>query len=129
MALKGERRERCEAARRGGGGGASGANVTAGRRRVPVAAVPAALELVEDAVVLVQGAEFTAKVFVNLETSTSLSPAHRQHANNGQLLTVHRVQPCPPCPTGTATERGRNTSRQAAYAPDMAMQLICLLPS
>lgn len=123
MALKGERRDRCEAAEGRGGDGYRCPG--AGRRRVPVAAVPAALELVEDAVVLVQGAEFTAKVFVNLETSTSLSSVRRQHANSGQLLTVPRVQPRPP---GTATERRRNTTRHAAYTPDMAMQLICLLP-
>lgn len=85
MALSGERRDRCEAGRRGG---AEGRNVPAGRRDVPVAAVPAALELVEDAVVLIQGAEFTAKVFMNLETSRSLSSVQRQHPHHGQLLTV-----------------------------------------
>ena len=33
----------------------------------PVTAIPAALELVKDAVIFIQGAEFTAKVFMDLK--------------------------------------------------------------
>lgn len=34
---------------------------------LPVTAIPAALKLVEDAVIFIQGAEFTAKVFMDLK--------------------------------------------------------------
>lgn len=52
---------------------AAGANVPVGWGHVPVTAVPAALELVEDAVVLIQRAEFTAKVFMNLKQTPVLT--------------------------------------------------------
>lgn len=76
--------------------GAAGPNVPAEWRHVPVAAVPAALELVEDAVVLIQGAEFTAKVFMNLERNTSLSSGVRSNTNIlttdiRQLSTLSRI--------------------------------------
>ena len=34
---------------------------------LPVTAIPAALKFVKDAVVFIQGAQFTAKVFMNLK--------------------------------------------------------------
>lgn len=40
---------------------------------VPVTAIPAALELVKDAVVFIQGAELTAKVFMDLKQNTLLN--------------------------------------------------------
>ncbi len=39
--------------------------------RLPVTAIPAALELVKDAVIFIQGAEFTAKVFMDLKKTTT----------------------------------------------------------
>lgn len=40
---------------------------------LPVTTIPAALELVKDAVIFIQGAEFTAKVFMDLKQNILLS--------------------------------------------------------
>lgn len=83
---------------------------------IPVTAIPAALKLVKDAVIFIQGAQFTAEVFMDLEQKTTLNvnihasiasslPWTRLSGTAGVLFPSANGRPLTELPSAASAER------------------------